>query len=93
VSRLHDPNEVAAQYARSDNFDARVRLYQLYSRARPSWLEWLFERIDFPPQARLLEVGTGTGRIACLQEHVAREIETMGSFHLTVSAGVCEARR
>jgi SAM-dependent methyltransferase len=63
LSRLSDPAAVAAQYARSDDFDARVRLYRLYSTARPSWLEWLFERIDFPAQARLLEVGAGTGNL------------------------------
>jgi SAM-dependent methyltransferase len=59
MSKLSDPAEVAAQYARPDNFDARVRLYRLYATGRPGWLEWLFAEIGLSPGERVLEVGTG----------------------------------
>lgn len=60
-SKLEDPAAVAAQYASSKNFDARVRIYELYGRAKPSWLEWLFDQIALAPGERVLEVGSGTG--------------------------------
>jgi ubiquinone/menaquinone biosynthesis C-methylase UbiE len=63
MSRLSDPAAVAAQYARPDNFDARVRLYRLYATSRPSWLEWLFDQIGPQAGERVLDVGAGPGNV------------------------------
>lgn len=63
MSKLSDPEAVQAQYARSDNFDARVGLYRRYSTARPTWLGWLFDRIALTPGDRVLEVGSGTANL------------------------------
>ena len=62
-SKLADPATVAAQYATSGNFEARVRIYRLYSRMKPTWLEWLFDQIAIAPGERVLEVGSGTGNL------------------------------
>jgi ubiquinone/menaquinone biosynthesis C-methylase UbiE len=63
MSKLSDPAAVAAQYAKSDSFDARVRLYHLYSKTRPTWLEWLFDEIALEEDERVLEVGSGTANV------------------------------
>ena len=63
MSQLSEPAAVAAQYRRSDNFDARVRIYRLYATTRPTWLEWLFEQIGLADGERILEVGCGTANL------------------------------
>ncbi len=63
MSRLDDPAAVAEQYAGPGNFDARVRIYRLYARAHPSWIEWLWDQIGLVDGERVLEAGVGTGNL------------------------------
>jgi SAM-dependent methyltransferase len=49
------------QYADASNLDARIALHARFSTNRYGWFRWVFDHLDLPPQARVLEVGCGTG--------------------------------
>jgi ubiquinone/menaquinone biosynthesis C-methylase UbiE len=91
MSKLSDPEAVAAQYAGPANFDARVRIYRLYAKAQPSWPKWLFDEIRPREHERVLEVGGGTGNLWAQNAGrlpVARRIVLSDA-----SAGMLEAAR
>ncbi|MEM7547068.1 MAG: methyltransferase domain-containing protein [Pseudomonadota bacterium] len=47
------------QYANSENLARRAGLHQAYGRV--SWFDWLAERMELGPGARVLDVGCGPG--------------------------------
>jgi SAM-dependent methyltransferase len=47
------------QYADSKNFMARVELSRRFKTNPYSWLLWIFDQIQFPQKARVLEIGCG----------------------------------
>jgi len=61
--KLSDPDHVRAQYADASRLDARVRIYALYAQREQGLHAWVFDRLDLPADARVLEVGTGTGNL------------------------------
>ena len=66
MSRFSDPNYLKnEQYKNSSNLSARIRLHELYSVIDYDFHNWLFDLmlVDFPLNARILEVGCGTGSI------------------------------
>ncbi len=66
MSRFSDPNYLKnEQYKNSSNLSARIRLHELFSVIDYDFHNWLFDLIliDFPANARILEVGCGTGSI------------------------------
>ena len=40
---------------------ARINLHRLYSTNTYGWQRWVFDHLDLPPDARVLELGCGTG--------------------------------
>jgi ubiquinone/menaquinone biosynthesis C-methylase UbiE len=56
-----DPEQVARQYADTDNFDARVSLHEEYSTNDTGLHEWVFNHLDLPGDADVLGVGSGPG--------------------------------
>src|SRR5436190_1723399 len=57
-----DPNYLKhEQYKDSSKLSARARLHSQYSRNPYGWFKWLFDQYQFPPDARLLELGAGAG--------------------------------
>ena len=48
------------QYKDGSNLMARVRLHGRFSTNRYGLFQWIFDRIALAPQARVLELGTGT---------------------------------
>lgn len=58
---LNDAAYVKAQYRDSSNLDARIALHARFSTARRDFYEWVFDHFDLPADARILEVGCGTG--------------------------------
>jgi ubiquinone/menaquinone biosynthesis C-methylase UbiE len=52
---------LAEQYADAENLDARVRLHEQYDTADRGWWQWMFDRVDAPDDADVLEVGCGPG--------------------------------
>lgn len=49
------------QYKDGSNLSARIRLHQRFSTNRYGQMRWMFDRIQLPDNARVLEVGCGTG--------------------------------
>ena len=49
------------QYKDGSNLSARIRLHQRFSTNRYGQMRWMFDRIQIPENAIVLEVGCGTG--------------------------------
>ncbi len=49
------------QYKDGTNLSARIRLHQRFSTNRYGQMRWMFDRIQLPENARVLELGCGTG--------------------------------
>jgi ubiquinone/menaquinone biosynthesis C-methylase UbiE len=56
------PEHVARQYSTPDRLQARMELHRRFGRSEVSWQRWLFDTLDLSGDARLLELGCGTGR-------------------------------
>lgn len=61
--KLDDPDYVAAQYRDSANFDARVRIYELFDVSSERLPRWMFPRMRLREGEQVLEVGCGTGNL------------------------------
>jgi SAM-dependent methyltransferase len=61
-SPAEDPSRLRAeQYHTDANLRARVALHQRSSTNPHGWYRWVFDQLDLPTDARVLEVGCGTG--------------------------------
>jgi SAM-dependent methyltransferase len=60
---MADPQVVREQYRTPHNLDARIRLHERFSTNPYGWLHWVFDQFEFPPDARVLEIGCGTGQL------------------------------
>ena len=49
------------QYRDASNLNARVTLQARFSTNAYGWHRWVFDRLELPPRARLLELGCGPG--------------------------------
>jgi ubiquinone/menaquinone biosynthesis C-methylase UbiE len=59
---INDPGFLRGnQYRDSDNLRARIELHTRFSTNNANWFPWLFDRLNFPPCARVLEIGCGPG--------------------------------
>jgi SAM-dependent methyltransferase len=55
------PEHVARQYSTPDRLQARIALHQRFGTSDVSLARWLFDLLDLGPDARVLELGSGTG--------------------------------
>jgi ubiquinone/menaquinone biosynthesis C-methylase UbiE len=61
-SQLTDENYLRnEQYKNAANLTARIDLHQLFSVNKQGWFRWVFEQLDLPADARILEIGCGRG--------------------------------
>jgi ubiquinone/menaquinone biosynthesis C-methylase UbiE len=51
------------QYCSADNLKARIELHERYSTQNYPWQRWVFDPFKMPPQASVLELGCGTGKL------------------------------
>jgi SAM-dependent methyltransferase len=51
------------QYRDGSNLRARIELHRRFSTAEQPWHRWVFERLDFPEHADVLEVGCGPAEL------------------------------
>ncbi|MBI5876914.1 MAG: class I SAM-dependent methyltransferase [Chloroflexi bacterium] len=58
-----DRDLLKAQYRDGGNLDARIALHARFSTATTQFHDWLFNLITAPPDARVLEIGCGTGAL------------------------------
>jgi len=60
--RLTDPDYLLSEQYRSDrNLNARAELHRRFSTNRRGWMPWVFDQLDLPERAAVLEVGGGPG--------------------------------
>ena len=76
------------QYQNAANLNARIRLHEDFSTNPESWLGWVFDHFQAPPQAQVLEIGCGPASLWC--ENLSR-IPTAWQIILTdLSVGMLE---
>jgi SAM-dependent methyltransferase len=51
------------QYRDDSNLRARIDLHERFTTADEPWHRWVFERIDLPPEATILEIGCGPAEL------------------------------
>jgi len=62
VSNLSDPTYLKNnQYQDSSNLSARAALHERFSTDKTGWHAWVFQQLQIPTQARILEIGCGPG--------------------------------
>jgi ubiquinone/menaquinone biosynthesis C-methylase UbiE len=63
-SRGSDPEYLRnEQYPNGSNLNARIQLHKRFSTNRYGWHRWVFDQLDLPPRAEILEVGCGPGTL------------------------------
>ena len=67
-----DRKELLDHYKDSSNLNLRTSLHQNYSTSPVPWGSWLFDHINLPAEACVLEVGCGPGGIWKSTEKVER---------------------
>ncbi|MBI4671699.1 MAG: methyltransferase domain-containing protein [Chloroflexi bacterium] len=80
MSRTNETVFVKQQYATNANLDARIALHQKFSTAAQHFHDWLFDHVHLPENARVLEIGCGSG---ALWEHVRERVPKDWSITLT----------
>ena len=64
MSKSTDPTYLKRnQYRDSSNLSVRANLHQDYSTNPKNWQQWVYEQLDLPGDARVLEIGCGPGYI------------------------------
>lgn len=51
------------QYRDAGNLTARIQLHERFSTNQYGWHRWVFDQFELSPQARILELGCGSGRL------------------------------
>ena len=54
---------MAEQYTDASNLKVRIALHERFSTNGYGWPRWVFDQFDLPDEARLLEIGCGTGSL------------------------------
>jgi ubiquinone/menaquinone biosynthesis C-methylase UbiE len=60
---VNSSEKVIEQYKTSANLGARIQLHERFSVEPYPWMRWVFDQWALPPDAHILEVGCGTGKL------------------------------
>lgn len=82
---------LSSQYKTDANLGARIALHRRFSTNPQGFHRWLFEQLDLPPNARLLEVGCGSA--AFWQENLHRVPSGWNVTLTDFSPGMVEVAR
>jgi SAM-dependent methyltransferase len=64
MTRIDDADYLrSTQYRQADNLQARLDVLNRYGSHPTPWFVWLFDHIQLPPTASILEVGCGLGSL------------------------------
>lgn len=80
--------DVVEQYRRSENLSKRVSLHTHFSVNAYPWQRWVFDHLELPSGAQVLELGAGTG--ALWRENLDRLPETWEVVLTDFSPGMLE---
>ena len=61
MANYSNPDYLHKQYGDLSNLDARVALHARFSTSPIDWQRWVFDQLDLPAEARVLELGSGPG--------------------------------
>ncbi len=78
--------EIVEQYRRTENLSKRVSLHTHFSVNPYPWQRWVFDHLDLPSGAQVLELGAGTG--ALWRENLDRLPETWEIVLTDLSPGM-----
>lgn len=60
---LNTVDRVESQYRDALNLNARAALHERFGTNLRPWHRWVFDRLDLPREARVLEIGCGPGKL------------------------------
>jgi len=63
MSQIADQTYLRKQYQNASNLNDRIQIHVRFSTNRYSWHRWVFDQIEVPEHARVLELGCGPGRL------------------------------
>jgi ubiquinone/menaquinone biosynthesis C-methylase UbiE len=87
VSKLDDQHYLLTRhYQDSTNLDARVQLHLRFSTNHYGWQRWVFDQLNLPREARVLEIGCGPGYL--WRDNLARLPEAWQITLSDLSAGM-----
>ncbi len=91
AATLSDVHYVTDQYRAGNNLATRAALHERFSTAPRKWFDWYFDYLALPANARVLEIGCGTG--ALWRENRARVPESWQITLTDFSFGMIETTR
>ena len=56
-----DPKLIEKQYKNPSNLNTRRNFQERFSTNKYGWWKWVFDHINFPPNCKILELGSGMG--------------------------------
>lgn len=59
------------QYINANNISARIRLHEEFSVNKIGWFPWILDKCEFKPGMRILELGSGNGKIWTFMDNQA----------------------
>ncbi len=62
--KMQDPNYLLTdQYKDDTNLNARIRVHELFSTNKYGFHRWAFDKLELPPNSKVLELGCGPGQL------------------------------